>query len=191
MRAPVAATPPPLRVLGVDPGTSSVGWAVVETRGRSFVRLASGVWRLGRASRPLPERLHDLHRRLGEEIGRHAPAVLALESAFFGRNARSALRLGEARGVVMMSAAQAGVPVAEISPASIKRRIAGAGAASKEQVGRMVRLHLAEPHADFAQSDESDALAVALCALLEGGSTRAACCARGRARALPAGARLQ
>lgn len=176
-------------MLGVDPGTSEVGWAVVETRGANFARIASGVWRLGRAQTPLPERLRALHERLSEAVRLHAPLSLALESAFFGRNARSALRLGEARGVVMMTASQAGLAVEEIPPASVKRRVAGAGAASKEQVGRMVRMHLNEPDAEFARADESDALAVALCALIGTGCERAP--TRRRGRTLPAGARLQ
>ena len=137
----------------------------------------------------MPERLRELHERLSAAIRAHAPQRLALESAFFGRNAASALRIGEARGVVMMTAAQSGLVGEEIPPASVKRHVAGRGAASKEQVGRMVRVHLAEPDAQFAAEDESDALAVALCALLGNDVTHAG--TRRRAAQMPQGARLQ
>lgn len=191
MRKPADAATAARRVLGVDPGTSVVGWAVVERRPRGFARLASGTWKLGRATRPLPERLRALNELLAGAIAEHRPAALALESAYFGRNARSALRLGEARGVVMMTAAAARLPVEELPPASVKRRVAGAGAATKEQVGRMVRVHLGEPDAEFSAEDESDAVAVALCALFGAGAPAAARGATRRARSLPAGARLQ
>lgn len=190
MRTPTREADAATRVLGVDPGTGVVGWAVVARCGAGYARVASGVWRLGRATRPLPERLRDLHERLGAAILAHAPERLALESAFFGRNASSALRLGEARGVVMMTAAQHGLVVEQLPPASVKRRVAGAGAASKEQLQKMVRMHLAEPTVAFAAEDESDALAVALCALLQGASAAPVRAAR-RARGLPQGARLQ
>jgi crossover junction endodeoxyribonuclease RuvC len=190
VRTPTCEADAATRVLGVDPGTGVVGWAVVARRGSGYARVASGVWRLGRATRPLPERLRDLHERLGAAIRAHAPERLALESAFFGRNASSALRLGEARGVVMMTAAQHGLVVEQLPPASVKRRVAGAGAASKEQLEKMVRMHLAEPTATFAGGDESDALAVALCALLQGAAAAPLRAAR-RARGLPQGARLQ
>jgi len=178
-------------VLGVDPGTGVVGWAVVETQGTGYLRVASGIWRLGRATRPLPERLRELHERLHETIRMHTPERMALESAYFGRNASSALRLGEARGVVMMTAAQSDLRVEEFPPASVKRHVAGAGAATKEQVGRMVRVHLAEPDAEFAAEDESDAIAVALCALLQEAVSTPRARASRRSKAWPEGARLQ
>ncbi len=182
----------PSRVLGVDPGTGVAGWAVVEARGRNYQRVASGVWRLGRANTPLPERLRRLHESMLLVVREHKPARLALESAFFGRNARSALRIGEARGVVMMTAAAASMTVEEIPPASVKRRVAGIGSASKEQVGRMVRVLIAEPDAVFAADDESDAVAVALCALLEQeNAPPAGQASTGARRGLPVGARLQ
>lgn len=191
MPSPILRRAAAQRVLGIDPSTGVVGWAVVECEGSGYARVASGVWRLGRASRPLPERLRELHQRLTAAIQAHAPLRLALESAFFGRNAASALRIGEARGVVMMTAAQSGLAVEEIPPASVKRRVAGGGAASKEQVGRMVRMHLAEPGAEFASEDESDAIAVALCSLLQADAPLRRAGARRRNSSLPQGARLQ
>ncbi len=177
-----------LRVLGVDPGTRVVGWAVLEPQVRGVWRVASGIWRLGGSETALPLRLHRLCIALSETLRVHAPVRVALESAFFGRNARSALRIGEARGVVMMAAAAAGLPVEEIPPATVKRRIAGAGAATKEQVERLVRVHLGQPDLQFDSADESDAVAVALCSLLAVAGPPPA--RRGRA-VLPAGARIQ
>lgn len=185
------------RVFGVDPGTRVVGWAVISSTADGRHALTSGTWRLGSSDLPLPERLHRLHQMLSAMLQLHQPTELALEAAFVGPNVRSALRLGEARGVVMMTAAAAGLPVEEIPPATVKRRVAGAGAASKEQVERLVRMRLGLPHMKFATADESDAVAVAFCALLAGQGRAAGLPAdaglRGRrARGvLPAGARIQ
>jgi crossover junction endodeoxyribonuclease RuvC len=178
----------------VDPGTLRAGWAVLDEQPQRAHRVASGVWRLGSSQRTLPERLFALARQLEVVLDEHAPGAVALEAAFFGRNARSALRIGEARGVVMMAAAARGLPVLEIPPATVKRRVTGAGGASKQQIERLVRMHLDRPDLRFAAADESDAIAVALCALLErrtGAAVPAAVPAARRRAALPAGARLQ
>lgn len=155
------------RVLGVDPGTRLVGWAVLERRGVGVQHVASGVWRLGRPPVEVAERLLRLRGAMQECVRAYAPACLALEAAFFGKNARSALRLGEARGAAIVTAAELALPVLELPPALVKRRVAGSGAASKEQIAHLVRVQLALAP-EFESSDESDALAVALCALLEG-----------------------
>lgn len=186
----------PRRVLGVDPGTRVVGWAVLTARAAGGAEVASGTLRLGGSDVPLPIRLHRLHEGLLSVLQLHRPTELAIEAAYLGQNVRSALRLGEARGVVMMAAAAAGLPVEEIPPATVKRRVAGAGAASKEQVERLVRMRLGQPDLRFDSADESDAVAVALCALLAGegraGGLPATARTRSRnRRALPAGARLQ
>ncbi len=180
-------------MLGVDPGTRLAGWAVLDAHPQRVTRVASGVWRLGGSALPLPERLHRLAQELERVLDAHAPRALALEAAFFGRNARSALRIGEARGVVMMAAAARGIPVLEIPPATVKRRVAGAGAASKEQTQNVVRMHLGLPELRFEGPDESDAIAVALCALMAAQSRAPAARAGGRraTRSMPAGARLQ
>lgn len=154
------------RVLGIDPGTRVTGWAVLEAAGDGGRRLDSGVLRLDGGAPSPAERLLRLRRGLREVVGDWRPSLLALEAAFFGRNARSALRLGEARGVVMVTAAEHGVPVLELPPAQVKRRVSGAGRATKEQIARLVCLQLGLPDGT-ARADEADALAVALCALLE------------------------
>jgi len=155
------------RVLGVDPGTRLVGWAVIEPgpTGRPR-RLESGTLKLGKATAAIPDRLLQLRYGILAVMRAWSPDLLALESAFFGKNARSALRLGEARGTVMVTAEEAGVEVTELAPALVKRRVAGAGNASKDQVAEMLRVQL-DIETEFGSPDESDALAVAFCALLE------------------------
>ena len=156
-----------LRVLGIDPGTRVVGWGVLEGDGGGEpAYVGSGVLELGRSSAALPDRLLRLRHGLLELIEMHRPDLLALESAFFGKNARSALRLGEARGTVIVTSCELKVTLRELAPALVKRRVAGAGAATKEQVARLVKLRLPGT-GDFGSEDESDALAVALCAWLE------------------------
>lgn len=151
-----------MRVLGVDPGTSVTGWAVVESDGPAAVRRASG--RLGLASAsPLAERLRRIHETIAGLLRDHAPAALALEKAFVSRNVQSAFRLGEARGAVLVAAAAAGVPVFEYAPAAVKLAVVGYGRADKTQMVRGVALRLGV--VDLDSPDEADALAVALCHL--------------------------
>ena len=154
-----------MRVLGIDPGTLVAGWGVLETEGEETRRLGSGALPLGRSATPIAERLYELRKETVELLEAWEPDLLALESAFFGRNARTALRLGEARGCVMATAAEMGVEVREIPPAQVKRRVAGAGNATKDQVARLVGLQLGIE--GLEGGDEGDALAVALCCILE------------------------
>ena len=152
-----------MKVLGIDPGTAVTGYGVVETgNGRSGpARLVEcGVIRLA-ARTPLPRRLHELHDGITALIERHRPDALALENAFYHRNVRTTLVLGHARGVVLLAAQQAGLPIAEYPPATVKKTVAGAGAAPKAQiaatVARLLRLRQAPRPADAA-----DGVAVAL-----------------------------
>jgi len=157
-----------VRVCGVDPGTQVAGWSVLE-RGEdgTLAYLASGVLRLGRAPQPMPERLSHLHRELTAILAKWQVHAMALEGAFFGLNARSALRLGEARGVALLAAAQADCPLQELPPATVKARVAGSGQATKEQVQKLLGVHLPNAPREFAASDEADAVAIALCLLLD------------------------
>lgn len=152
-------------MLGIDPGTATCGYGVVRAGhdGRATL-LECGVVRTS-ATDPLPLRLLVLADAITELLERHRPEVLALENVFHGRNARSALVLGHARGVVMLAAARRPIPVAEITPAEVKRAVTGTGAASKEQVGRMVArlLHLASPP---SPADAADGVAIALTHLM-------------------------
>lgn len=150
-----------MRVLGLDPGSERTGYGCVEGDSDTPVRLASGVVRLG--SGELPRRLARLHRELDRLFRAYRPDVCAVEDVFHHRNARSALRLGQARGVCLLAAAEHDVPVVEYAPARVKSAVVGHGAADKSTVGSMVaRLLQFEPGGVF---DETDALAVALCHL--------------------------
>jgi crossover junction endodeoxyribonuclease RuvC len=156
-------------VLGIDPGTRRCGYAVVERRGTRLVRLASGVLLVGDG--PMPERLGtllDALLRLAEAGGVDAVAV---ETAYCGRSARSALALGLSRGVALAAAARAGRAVFEYAPAEVKRAFTGSGRAEKAQMVSTARMLFG-----FVPrlADEADALAVAVCHLARGGARPAA-----------------
>jgi len=157
----------PTRVLGIDPGSRVVGWGVVEPRGSGVGHVAHGVLRLD-ASAALEVRLVELFARLSETLLRHAPTAVAVEGVFTFRNARSALVLGQARGVALLVAARAGLPVFEYAPALVKRAIGVGGAGPKEAVARAVSGFLGLTSAPRA--DATDALAVAVCHLHRAGA---------------------
>jgi crossover junction endodeoxyribonuclease RuvC len=148
-------------VLGIDPGTAHTGYGVVSAHGRRLAALDGGVIGTGPDER-LERRLARIHARLCDLIAEHRPAAVAVEDIFFGQNARTAFAVGQARGVVLLSAGLAGVPCYSYTPQAVKRAVCGSGSAGKEQVQRMVGalLALAEPpRPDHA----ADALAVAIC----------------------------
>jgi crossover junction endodeoxyribonuclease RuvC len=147
-------------VLGIDPGTAAMGYGVVERTGGRLRAIDYGCVTTT-PDQTLPQRLRVLHEHVAELIETHRPDVVAVERLFFSRNAQTAFAVGQARGVVLLAAAQAALPVREATPNEVKVAVTGYGAADKEQVGRMVAviLQLAEvPHPD----DASDALAVAI-----------------------------
>lgn len=148
-------------VLGVDPGTQATGYGVVaEEDGRRSL-IECGVIRPA-AKRPHAQRLLEIFEGLSAVIDRTRPDVLCVEGVFYGRNARSTLALGQARGVVMLAAAVRGVSVAEYPPAEVKNAVAGSGRAGKAQVALMVQQHLSlvEPP---SPADAADGVAIALC----------------------------
>ncbi len=150
-------------VLGIDPGTASTGYGVVESSGSRLRALEEGVIAT-RAGVPLERRLQEIHARVGELLDAHHPASIAIEELFFGANARTAFAVGQARGVVLLAAGQRGVPSRSYTPQQVKGAVCGSGRAGKEQVSRMVARLLglsAPPATDHA----SDALAVAICEL--------------------------
>ncbi|HUI25085.1 MAG TPA: crossover junction endodeoxyribonuclease RuvC [Candidatus Kryptonia bacterium] len=149
-----------MRVLGIDPGTVTTGWGVVEERGTRLFRVAGGVVR---ARGPLAERLGYIFGEIEVVVARSAPAALSLEKNFVAANVQSAFRLGEARGAVRAAAARAGVTVSEYSPAEIKLAVAGTGRATKDQMQTMVRRLLSLR--DSVTNDEADALGAAICHL--------------------------
>jgi crossover junction endodeoxyribonuclease RuvC len=153
-----------MRVLGIDCGTECTGYAVVEqTDAGELVSRIWGVIRL-RTQEPLPRRLLTVSQELAEIITAHRPDEVAIEDVFYSVNAKSALKLGQVRGVAMLAAAQAGLPVAEYAPLTVKSAVVGYGRAEKSQVQEMVTRLLRlttvpEP------SDAADALAIAICHL--------------------------
>lgn len=149
-----------MRVIGLDPGLGTTGWGVIEAEGNRLSHLASGFVETG-ASMPLAQRLARLHRALAELIAAWRPDEAAVEETFVNRNPLSTLRLGQARGVVLLAPALAGIPVAEYQATAVKRAVVGQGHAAKEQVQAMVRMLL--PGAAPGRADAADALAVAIC----------------------------
>ena len=150
-----------MKIFGVDPGSARTGYGCIESDGSRHRVLACGAL-APPARAPFPEKLLAIHDGLAELLARHAPDIVAIEDLFHARNARSALKLGHVRGVVMLAASQAGLPVAEYAPTEVKRAVVGYGRAEKHQVQRMVMLLLGLREAP-TPLDVSDALAVAVC----------------------------
>ncbi len=148
-----------MRILGVDPGSRAAGWAVVEIGAKASL-VSSGVLRPA-ARLPLHERLALLHDGLAAVLERERPDEAAVERVFSGVNPQSLITLGEARGVLLLALARAGIPLHEVTPAEVKKAVAGNGAAEKEQVRRMVQAFL--PGKGRLPLDAADAAAIALC----------------------------
>ena len=147
--------------LGIDPGTYSMGAALVESDGDAYsLRLSETLNPPRKAD--LAERLGWLHRRLDALIGETRPDVVAVESPFVGRNVKSAISVGQSQAVAMVAAASHGIPVSTYAPREVKKAVTDNGGSSKEQVQDMVQflLDLPEP---FRSSDRADAAAVAIC----------------------------
>lgn len=153
-----------MRVLGIDPGSRFMGYGVVEDRKNQPVHVGHGLIRVD-PDAPLELRLKQLHAELQDALKRYKPQAVAVEGVFTFRNARSALILGHARGVALLAAAQAGLPVSEYAPAKVKRSVGAGGSADKDAVARMVCTFLELELEDLERADVSDALAVALCHL--------------------------
>jgi len=161
------------RILGIDPGTAVTGYGVVERRpDRSVVLLECGVIRTA-AGEPLTERIRQVHDGVVALIDRHRPHVLAVEDVFQGKNVRSALTLGHARGAILLAGSLAGIAIAEYSPTEIKKAVVGRGSATKQQVGFMVMKQLRLREAP-TPADAADGVAAALCHSLKGTFVRGA-----------------
>ena len=150
-----------MRIFGIDPGSNRTGYGCVETDGSRHRIVISGAISAP-ALASFPERLLNIHSRLAALLADCRPDCVAIESLFHAANARSALKLGHARGVAVLAAVEAGLPVVEYTPAEVKRAVVGYGRAEKHQVQQMVKLLLGlaalpSPH------DAADALAVAIC----------------------------
>ena len=149
-----------VRLLGLDPGLQHTGWGVVESTGNRLRHIADGVVSTT-ADLPLAERLCQIHRALNALLEIWKPDEAAVEHTYVNKNPGAALKLGQARGVVLLAPALAGLPVAEYQAMEVKRAVVGTGHADKVQVADMVRRLL--PGATLKRADASDALAVAIC----------------------------
>jgi crossover junction endodeoxyribonuclease RuvC len=150
-----------VRILGIDPGSIRTGYGCVESDGSRHRLVTAGALALS-ADAPLSDRLLEIHTGLARLMRETAPDCVAVENLFHARNVRSALVLGHARGVAVLAAVEAGVPVVEYTPAEIKRAVVGYGRAEKGQVGQMIKLLLGLETVP-APHDAADALAVAIC----------------------------
>lgn len=154
-----------MRILGVDPGSRLTGYGCVDLIGNQLRHVAHGTLRLantsGKATVPLEERLFKIHEGLSRVIRELAPAILVVEKVFFAKNAVSALRLGQARGAVILTGRIHELEIVEYSPTEVKQALVGQGHADKDQVARMVELLIGKR--EFETSDASDGLALAIC----------------------------
>lgn len=149
-------------ILGVDPGLSLTGWGVITTSGtRSVSLLEYGCIKTTPAS-SLTERLKIIHQTLHEIIARHRPEVMAIEELFFSKEARTVAAVCQARGVILLAAAQMNLPVSEYNPRHVKISLTGYGSADKNQIQQMVRMLLALKEIP-KPDDSADALAIAIC----------------------------
>ena len=148
-----------MKILGLDPGLGTTGWGVIQAEANRLVHVANGQLKTD-SSAPLPARLAHLAEQLDAVIADQRPDAAAVEEVFVNKNPQSTLKLGQARGVVLMSAARAGIAVGEYSPTLVKKAVVGTGGAEKAQVHAMVSRLL--PGAKIAGPDAADALAVAI-----------------------------
>jgi len=149
--------------LGIDPGTATMGWGLVEENGSGLRALCHGCIKTS-PKKHSSERLSKLFRELKALIRKHEPDHVAVEKLFFGKNAKTAISVGEARGVVLLAACEEGIPITEYTPLQVKMAATGYGKADKHQIQQMVKALLkldGVPRPD----DAADALAVAICHL--------------------------
>ena len=149
-----------VRLLGLDPGLRQTGWGVIETEGSHLRHLANGTISTN-ARHTTAERLVTLHEALEAVLNSWTPHAAAVEETFVNKNPRSTLKLGQARGVIMLAPALKGIDVAEYAPNAVKKSVVGVGHASKDQIFAMVSMLL--PGIDIDSADSADALAVAIC----------------------------
>ena len=146
-------------IIGLDPGLGTTGWGIVAKSGNRLSHIANGQVRTDPAQ-SLAERLVTLDRELTDVILRHRPDAAAVEEVFLNKNPQSTLKLGQARGVCLLAAARAGLPVAEYATRLVKKAVVGTGGADKAQVQAMVKVLL--PGVKLVGADAADALAVAI-----------------------------
>ena len=148
-----------MRVIGIDPGLRTTGWGVIDVAGSRITHVENGHCKT--TGSDLGERLLSLYQQLGEVVARLHPDTAGIEQTFVNKDGAGTLKLGQARGIVMLVPAQAGISIGEYAPNSVKKTVVGVGHADKRQVDHMVRLQL--PGVQIAGPDAADALAIALC----------------------------
>ena len=148
-------------ILGVDPGTNITGYGLIEYTNNKFKRVSHGVIKLP-LKKSISEKIEIIYKELDKLLKTYKPDEFAIETAFYGKNVQSAMKIGYARGVSLLAAIHNKIPASEYSPREVKKAVVGKGAASKEQVNYMVQAILNVKKIKF-KPDESDALAIALC----------------------------
>jgi len=150
-----------VKIFGIDPGSARTGYGCVQTDGTRHRLVACGAISIP-VTHPFPKKLQAIYTELAALLATHRPDCVAIENLFHAVNARSALKLGHARGVAMLAAVEAGLPIVEYTPAEVKQAVVGYGRAEKSQVQMMIQLILGLD-APPAPHDASDALAIAIC----------------------------
>lgn len=149
-----------IRIIGIDPGLRRTGWGVIDTIGNSLKFVASGTV-TSDGDMDLASRLCQLHDGLAEVVHAYKPDEAAVEQTFVNKDAVATLKLGQARGVVMLVPARAGLPVSEYAPNAVKKAVIGVGHGEKQQIHMMLKILM--PKAEFKGNDAADALAIAIC----------------------------
>jgi|TARA_R110002051_G_scaffold8671_6_gene35774 crossover junction endodeoxyribonuclease RuvC len=149
-----------IRIIGIDPGLRRTGWGVIETLGNSLRFVASGTV-MSDGDMDLASRLCQLHDGLAEVVHSYQPQEAAVEQTFVNKDAVATLKLGQARGVVMLVPARAGLRVSEYAPNAVKKAVIGVGHGDKKQIHMMLKILM--PKATFVGNDAADALAIAIC----------------------------
>ncbi|OGF73314.1 crossover junction endodeoxyribonuclease RuvC [Candidatus Giovannonibacteria bacterium RIFCSPHIGHO2_12_44_12] len=157
-----------MKVLGIDPGIERLGWALVESGQKKFRYIDSGTKKTLK-SEPIEKRLLDINNFLEGLIKKEKPDVLSIEKVFFSKNVKTALIIGEVRGVALMLSSKYNLKLLEFGPAEIKLAIAGYGGADKKSVHNMLKLTVSLPDKKFLD-DETDAIAIACCGVIHSGA---------------------
>ncbi len=148
-------------ILGIDPGLRSIGYGLIDSANNTIKTISSGNFSIN-PKLSFPERLKKIYDNIQGLLDDHRPDVMAIENVFVNKNAKVSLKLGHARGVIILAVVNRGIPIAEYSPREIKQSIVGVGRASKKQVQAMV-MHILNMYNKTLQADEADGLAVAVC----------------------------
>lgn len=155
------------RIIGIDPGLRNLGWGVIDVVGNRICHVENGICHS--QGEDLAHRLLSLHSQLTEVLTMYRPDAAAVEQTFVNKDGAATLKLGQARGIALLVPAQAGLPVGEYAPNTVKKTVVGVGHADKSQIAHMVRMQM--PGIDIAGPDAADALAIAICHAHHGGSS--------------------